>query len=54
MKTYRFTIEAFEEIDIKSNSLVEAQRKADEAWNKKFKGKGLFGGAEFKGVVEKY
>lgn len=50
MKVYRFEVEAFEEIDIKADSLEEAKEKAKEYWYENFST--MFGSAEFKEIVE--
>lgn len=45
MKTYRFEIEAYEEIDIDAETKEEAEEKAKEYWDEKFPT--MFGGVEF-------
>ena len=51
-KRYRYTIVAYEEVDIVAENEDEATRKADGIWDEVFGGKGLFGGVEFEGVVK--
>lgn len=50
MKTYRFEISAYEEIDIKAEDKEEAEEKAKEYWDKNFRS--MFGGFEFIKEVE--
>lgn len=50
MKTYRFEISAYEEIDIKAEDKEEAEKIAQAYWDKYFRS--MFGGVEFKGEVE--
>ena len=51
MKTYRFKISAYEEIDIEAETKEEAVEKAKEYWDEKFQT--MFGSIEFiKGVEE--
>ena len=50
MKTYRFEISAYKEIDIEAETKEEAEEKAKEYWDKKFPS--MFGGVEFIKEVE--
>lgn len=50
MKTYRFEISAYEEIDIEAETEEEASRKAQTYWDKTFPT--MFGGVEFMEEVE--
>lgn len=50
MKTYRFEITAYEEIDIKAEAKEKAEEKAKEYWSEKFST--MFGGVEFMKEVE--
>lgn len=50
MKTYRFEISAYEEIDIEAETKEEAEEKAKEYWDEKFST--MFGGVEFVSEVE--
>lgn len=52
MKTYRFEIAAYEEIDIDAETKEEAEEKAKEYWDEKFPS--MFGGVEFIKEVEKW
>ena len=51
-KTYRFTLNAFHEIDVNATSLEEAQKEADKTWNQYFVRQRDFGEAEFEGEVD--
>lgn len=51
-KTYRFTLNAFHEIDVNATSLEEAQKEADKTWNQYFARNRDFGEAEFEGKVD--
>ena len=46
MRTFRFEITAFTEIDIQADNLNEARKQADREWHETFKN-GLFGEVEF-------
>lgn len=50
MKTYRFNILAYEEIDIKAKDREEAEEIAQAYWDKNFRS--MFGGVEFIEEVE--
>lgn len=50
MKTYRFELTAFTEIDVKAESKEEADKIVQDYWDGKFKG--MFGGFEFIKEVE--
>lgn len=50
MKTYRFNILAYEEIDIKAKDREEAEEIAQSYWDKNFRS--MFGGVEFIEEVE--
>lgn len=50
-KTYRFTLNAFHEIDVTAASFEEAQKNADVMWNQYFVRQRDFGEAEFEGEV---
>lgn len=52
MKTYRFEIAAYEEIDIDAETKEEAEEKAKEYWDEKFRT--MFGGVEFMKEVEEW
>ena len=52
MKTYRFEIAAYEEIDIDAETKEEAEEKAKEFWDEKFPS--MFGGVEFMKEVEEW
>lgn len=52
MKTYRFEISAYEEIDIEAETKEEAEEKAQEYWDEKFRT--MFGGVEFIKEVEEW
>ena len=52
MKTYRFEISAYEEIDIKAEDKEEAEKIAQAYWDKKFPT--MFGGVEFMKEVEEW
>ncbi len=46
MRTFRFEISAYAEIDIKAEDLNEARKEADRIWHSEFKN-GMFGDVEF-------
>lgn len=50
MKTYRFNITAYEEIDIKAKDQEDAEKIAQAYWDKNFRS--MFGGVEFKEEVK--
>lgn len=50
MKTYRFEVTAYEEIDIEAENRKEAEEKAKAYWANNFGT--MFGGVEFKEVVD--
>lgn len=50
MKTYRFDVEAFCEIDIEAKTKEEAEEKAKAYWADNFGT--MFGGIEFKEIVD--
>lgn len=52
MKTYRFEISAYEEIDIKAEDKEEAEKIAQAYWDKNFRS--MFGGVEFMKEVEEW
>lgn len=52
MKTYRFEISAYEEMDIDAETKEEAEEKAKEYWDEKFPS--MFGGVEFIKEVEEW
>lgn len=52
MKTYRFEIAAYEEMDIDAETKEEAEEKAKEYWDKNFRS--MFGGVEFIKEVEEW
>ena len=54
MRTFRFKITAYTEIDIQAEDLNEARKQVDIEWHKTFKN-GLYGEVEFiKEVTEMY
>lgn len=52
MKTYRFEVSAYEEIDIDAETKEEAEEKAKEYWDEKFRT--MFGSVEFIKEVEEW
>lgn len=53
MPTYRFTQTAFYEIDIKAETMEDAEKLAEEDWYEAFdKGLGIFGSPEFEEIVK--
>lgn len=52
MKTYRFEISAYEEIDIIAEDKEEAEKIAQSYWDKNFRS--MFGGVEFMKEVEEW
>lgn len=50
MKIYRYTIVAYEEIDIMAENKEEADKKVQTEWDLKFRG--MFGGPEYEGIIE--
>lgn len=51
-KTYRFTVEAFHEIDVRADSIDEAQKRADEVWKEYYDRQRDFGEAKYMGLVD--
>lgn len=52
IKTYRFTQNAFMEQDFSAATYEEAEKMAQDEWNRMFEKEGLFGEPEFEGWVE--